>query len=902
MRLPRKLSGVLRPRVLGAAAVTLWPVVYFYPAVLGWMSLVPYDGMLQNVPLRVAAFRMVRDGEFPLWNPYIFSGMPLHAAAQAGVLFPLNWFFLTVEPFWAGNLMTISTYALAGLGVYLYARRAGASVAGAALAGLVFESCGFMVGQLSHINVAQTAAVLPWVLWAVDGYGEGRGRRWGVLAAAFVALQAFAGHPQAFAYSLLTVGAYALASAAAHEGGGRRRYLSALVLSAAGVMLAAVQILPTLELLRNSLRSSATYDFFTSFSLPPEFALTFVAPYVLGGGDGHVFAAPYTGPPFYTEYVGYVGAAGLALAAASLALRRDARTWFWAALAVAGFALALGRNLPLDAYKLVYYVPGLNLFRVPARHLLEVDLALAVLAGRGLTALREAPDRARAVRVALATGLGVFALACLAVTAVRPAELKLAGGSAATLTSAPELFIPVVAAGLSAAALWLCARRAGRWAAAPLFVVVALDLALFGHATGWRGASLRPDHQLWRTPPPLSFVRKLEESAGRETGRYRILTAHHPFDPGRTTLGPMTTRSTDWIFWLQPDIYMMRGAENAAGYEAFGLARYSRLAGDMKVWGELTDPDATLRGPGRELDLLNVRYLLAMGTGPPATDSTTAETANAATAATDDDVPAATNDDATAATDDHAPAADGATAETGGGPAAGGGTATAARPGAARWRYAGTTSGVVIYENTRALPRAWVAPETLALHSEAALNVIRTGRLPAGAEWDPLRTALVAGRVGTTTQAITPQAPASPEVSAELAAGEASRRAAGASEGAPDHGARVVRHGPHRVEVKTSSRAPGVLVVAENHYPGWRAYLDGRAVPLLRVNYNQRGVRLPAGEHEVVFVYRPWSFYGGLIVTALTGLALLLWARGGLAALHGSALQRARAYLSSRKR
>ena len=56
---------------------------------------------------------------------------------------------------------------------------------------------------------------------------------------------------------------------------------------------------------------------------------------------------------------------------------------------------------------------------------------------------------------------------------------------------------------------------------------------------------------------------------------------------------------------------MMYGVENAAGYDGFGLARYSRLAGDMKVWGDLTDAERTLRGESREIDLLNVRYLLA---------------------------------------------------------------------------------------------------------------------------------------------------------------------------------------------------------------------------------------------------------------------------------------------------
>src|SRR5207237_6105737 len=75
---------------------------------------------------------------------------------------------------------------------------------------------------------------------------------------------------------------------------------------------------------------------------------------------------------------------------------------------------------------------------------------------------------------------------------------------------------------------------------------------------------------------------------------------------------PPSRRSTDWVIWIEPDVYMMFGIQNAAGYDGFGLDRYSNLAGQMKLWGELTDPDATLRSSSREIDLLNVRYLLAI--------------------------------------------------------------------------------------------------------------------------------------------------------------------------------------------------------------------------------------------------------------------------------------------------
>ncbi|MDQ3805670.1 MAG: hypothetical protein M3416_17810, partial [Acidobacteriota bacterium] len=609
MTRPSLLSRALSHDRLAAALVTLLPLAYFLPAARGLVFLAPDDGVIFNVPLRVAAANILRDGSLPLWNPYIFSGMPLHASAQAGLLFPLNWFYFLTDARAATNLMALSSYALAALGAYLFARRGGASVAGSMITSVVYQSCGFMVAQLGHVNIVQTAALLPWLLWAVDGYGATGGRRHGLAVAGVLMLQGFTGHQQTLAYSLIVAAAYAVVMARAAAGAARRFYLWTLALLAAGVLLAAVQILPTYELMRNSLRSEASYDFFTSFSLPPRFLLTFFAPYVVGGGDGRLFRAPYTGEPFYGEFIAYAGLGALMLAALAVLLKPDARTKFWAAVALVALALALGRHWPFKLYAVVYYVPGLNLFRVPARHMMELDLALAVLAGRGLTALGAALDRERVKKLALAVGAVVFAVTCLVVTAGRPPDFKLAREAPVTLLRAPELFLPVVVAALSAWALWRFARGPGASAAALLVAVVALDLMLWGQFSGWRVSSPKREDALWREPPPLKILRERGAFGGEP---FRVLTAPHPFDPAREVVGPMTSRSTDWVYWLQPDVYMMHGVENAAGYDGFGLARYSRLAGGMTVWGELPAPDRTLRGEGRELDVLNVRYLLAM--------------------------------------------------------------------------------------------------------------------------------------------------------------------------------------------------------------------------------------------------------------------------------------------------
>ena len=201
--------------------------------------------------------------------------------------------------------------------------------------------------------------------------------------------------------------------------------------------------------------------------------------------------------------------------------------------------------------------------------------------------------------------LAVFLLTCLTVTWWRPDEFHLGRQAPLTLLRAPELFLPIVMAALSAAALWAFSRsnrrRAGFW----LIAVLLCDLVVYGQGSGWRTSSPTRESELWREP---AAVKLLKDREGAGEGVYRILTADQRFDPAVPV--PPPAAPGDWLLSLQPDIYMMHGIENAAGYDGFGLARYSRLAGDMKVWGELTDPERTLRGDSREIDLLNVRYLL----------------------------------------------------------------------------------------------------------------------------------------------------------------------------------------------------------------------------------------------------------------------------------------------------
>lgn len=161
-----------------------------------------------------------------------------------------------------------------------------------------------------------------------------------------------------------------------------------------------------------------------------------------------------------------------------------------------------------------------------------------------------------------------------------------------------------------------------------------------------------------------------------------------------------------------------------------------------------------------------------------------------------------------------------------------------------QWRFVEDSGGARIYENTRALPRAWFVSEAINLAPEDVLRTIKTSRLPDGREFDPARMALVEKPLASIA-------------------------------GGPSGSARVVNISETVMEVETTSAAPALLVTSDVYYPGWEVSVDGAAVELFRANYAMRGVQVPAGRHTVRFEFKPKTFYYGAAISAVSLLALV---------------------------
>ena len=80
---------------------------------------------------------------------------------------------------------------------------------------------------------------------------------------------------------------------------------------------------------------------------------------------------------------------------------------------------------------------------------------------------------------------------------------------------------------------------------------------------------------------------------------------------------------------------------------------------------------------------------------------------------------------------------------------------------------------------------------------------------------------------------------------------------------------------PNRLDLRSDSPSSTILLLSELYYPGWKAYVDDKDVPILRADYLLRAVKLDAGQHSITVIYRPMSFYIGSIITIVTILLLI---------------------------
>lgn len=161
-----------------------------------------------------------------------------------------------------------------------------------------------------------------------------------------------------------------------------------------------------------------------------------------------------------------------------------------------------------------------------------------------------------------------------------------------------------------------------------------------------------------------------------------------------------------------------------------------------------------------------------------------------------------------------------------------------------------TAEGVSVYENKAAKPRAFFADQTVESQSQAdALRIL------SDSSFDPHSTTVIERAMFSTSNTAVVESAGNVDTT---------------------HGrATIVEDKRNRVVIRTENDAAGLLVLSDNHYPGWNAFVDGTPAEIFRANATMRAVDVPAGSHLVSFEFMPAAFFSSLYISLATGAVTL---------------------------
>ena len=899
--------------IVGAAAL------FFNKMVFSNLILARGDMFLYFYPYWETASEALQNGRIPLWNPNIFMGAPLLANSQVGFFYPLNWpvWLLFPTPY-AINASILLHLCIAGFGAFLAARRVmGVDWSGGLVTAVAFALGGYLTAQIEHINQLQGLAWLPWFLVVLGPVAKPTWRtlaRQSIAIAFLFALQLLAGHMQTTFITGVGLGVWLIAqlvekrflrSSGAAESGGPAywiRFAPLIVGAGAAALLAAVQLLPTLELTALSSREGGLApNEVLSFSLHPLHLARSLLP-------GY-------GQSIFSEYATLLPLTLLALACfGAWQWRRRPNVFAALVWSLSGLFLALGVFNPL--YWLLARLPGFNLFRVPARWLSLYALGAALLAGVGWQILWAVLNSDKTPKWGVTKKDVQRPLILFLILFILLAGWGfLAGFLAKYMPVGPEAPVEIPSAhtlvgwllelGLLLGIMVLLLRGRVKKRLLLVFLALIAVSALFLATRTFPYNNLTTPEAYFDLRPPIA---RLLTEPNNPPGRFLSLSDIF-FDPGDLAeiesiyAGQLSPEAFyDYTIAIKhkeiiaPNLPLAYGLSSVDGFDGgiLPLRTFSAVmqlvlpAGVTTTDGRLREHLTAVPTP-QWLDLFNARYLITDKVGD----------AWRAGVFYDRQFPVTLNNDKTAVVGYLPPYEATELRLLASAPP---GPITMTTAAGATWRLQAEAFEGDVYRAVFPKPAVVAAMSLVACTAATPCEIqaltlvdarddsfqplvpgnyrlIHSGDVKIYENLDvqprafwvsnwqqqPDNAAVIAAMQApdfdgrTTAVLLAPPAEQMPQPPA-----------------VPIPGAgKIVSYTPETIVVQTQSDQAGLLVLTDANYPGWETAVDGNPTALYQANGLFRAVFVPAGEHEVVFSFRSKGFENGRLITLGTLIGLI---------------------------
>jgi len=825
------------------------------------------DPFYSFYPRRQFLTEAIGNGQLPLWDPYTLSGTPVFANPNFQPLYPPNLIAAVFLPaHHALPWLAWGHLVLTGWLMYGFLRQQKLQWLACVAGGGIWLLNAYLVVWLENPHRLSTLAWLPGVFWAYQKAVDERRLDIAAVGGLLLGLSILGGQVQFIFATGLVLGIYTL-SIVVWDGFKRSQWslrplVPLFIISIIGLGVGAVMLLPSGEFAAYSQRVRLTMESILNTRLPWQHIITLVAPDFYGNP---VNPENYWGQlPNYAELVAYFGVTSLLLALSAPFVARR-RQFAFTAVVVTVFACLVVLGTPL--VRALFLFPGAQ-FLALRRLLFLIPLCGAWLAAIGLDGWLAAPTKRRWVLLAILLFLGVASLIMLWTQKASP-------------SSHPGTYIDLARSGvllLLTTGLILALARQPRLAGRLLVLVIFVDLLQWG----WDFNPITSTAYLYPENEVTNFLKQ-------DTSQYRVL----PLQSERLVFGPnvlsvfdvqeiggYSPLIQDDYFDLykaisdQVDFAWLRSSPNKLAMSVFEplvsllnvkyvlsakplpteeIRQIDQMECQMAV--SLNDDWTTEAFKATEPGLNRIDILLAPGTA----GEESAIEFRLWHDSIDGDLVAETGilttptDVSTTQTIYFAPVADSAGQTFVWGVAGDERTAicSVGTNGELAFSTFGTQlvyraerDGVWIYENPNTLPRAYLVHHTETVPADQLLERV------IDPDFDFYHSAL-----------LTTPLPA--EQSEQLATSPI--RSRGEVE--------ITDYSLHKVDLEVTIEQPGILVLTDTHYPGWKVSVNGSQQNMLEVNSVFRGVFLPAGTHDVSFQFHPTTFILGLGI-AIFSIAL----------------------------
>ncbi len=327
-------------------------VIRFLPFIFG-KTLVFGDNYSLMVPGKIFTAEWLKQGVFPAWNPYVFSGMPWVADINQSVFYPSTLLFMIFSPTVALNLLLISHALIAYSGMYLLAKKWFKDQWLALLAGGLWMFSTQVSGSMNNFSTLQSIVWLP--LLSYLGLGLVRAAKQRIWFAMVVALQFLGGYPQHVLYGIGLAVLLSVFTEVKAKGFKLFNWFNAWFSTAILVLLiSAVAWLPFVEMLLNSTRMEQTAEQALVGSLNPAMLIKFFLAYFFDNpASGMKWGPAWNGQPNVGIYVTWLG--WLAIGITFLQSSFESKSWrqkpnretvLFFVFTIATLVFSLGEYLP----------------------------------------------------------------------------------------------------------------------------------------------------------------------------------------------------------------------------------------------------------------------------------------------------------------------------------------------------------------------------------------------------------------------------------------------------------------------------------------------------------------------------------------------------------------------------